>query len=120
MREIKFRAWDREDKRMLSWDDLFTLSITFDGGLYGIIKSSRYTKMQYSGLNADGKEIYEGDVVEYENPIRDVIEVGIVTWGVAGFGINSPTDGGIWNGDSIKEVKKVLGNIYENPELVKD
>ena len=47
MREIKFRAWDKEEQEMLDWDKFFNLDIAqvFESkGSWGVYP------MQYTGL----------------------------------------------------------------------
>lgn len=83
--------------------------------------------MQYTGLkDKNGKEIYEGDVIKC-NPHwsnGDIYEVGVITWEKqrAGFMVNV----GRLTVQGFKSLKmggashkEVIGNIYENPELIK-
>lgn len=106
----------------------------------------RFVLMQYTGLkDKNGKEIYEGDIVKQEDSVREVIwfsgTVGINGGEYAdihtGFAtkIIFPEDyvevGGIegiaekydfynygGNGGITTEDCEVIGNIYENPELL--
>ncbi|USK56549.1 YopX family protein [Cytobacillus solani] len=128
MREIKFRAWDLDAQdRMYSWDEI---KLHFSEH----VEHEKVVVMQYTGLkDKNDKEIYEGDIlnfVEFDTTggHRDDREfTGIVKWKNGMFEIwNKPdsefygADGGfvlqyIWLQDDEIEV---IGNIYENPELL--
>ena len=71
MREIKFRVWDNDSKKIYNQDDFI---LTFDNvgediylkGNNEIIPFYRYKLMQYTGLeDKNGQEIYEGDILDY-------------------------------------------------------
>lgn len=116
MREIKFRAWDRFNKQMRTdmrsnkFKHLFNLAIEYgsdflDGHL-----------MQYTGLkDKNGAEIYEGDIVKAKGEYPAIIEFSF-----GSFCINHIGFAGKWT--SIRDVAtdryEVIGNIYENPELL--
>lgn len=72
--------------------------------------------MQYTGLrDKNGKEIYEGDVVLYLNCTNDAEKAAVRYYeDDAGF----YPFGGCTCGDSRASSPEVIGNIYENPELL--
>ena len=114
MREIKFRAWDKENKRMLMSGIYYSLDgriIWAGGGKFN------GTLMQFTGLkDKNGKEIYEGDTVRATKE-RNYYS-GIVRFIDGFFGLES--DAGLrtlqWYHDFELEI---FGNIYEKPELLK-
>ena len=64
MREIKFRAWDTELKKMFPPEDIIGLEGNTSKNVpdYLIL-------LQYTGLkDKDGKEIYENDIIEIKHP----------------------------------------------------
>ena len=139
MREIKFRAWDDapndNGKRMFYFERPFFDSeyswLSFDQpkGLkeYAMHNQSKedIVLMQYTGLkDKNGKEIYEGDILKsaIEQTVGGQIEtIGVVEWDDNGYWKYDLPDYGQSFGINIlfDEEYKVIGNIYENPKLLK-
>lgn len=124
MRDIRFRVWRTDDKKMYG-PDLPFLMYT-DGvipSLAGDVPMRQYTiseavLMQYTGTkDKAGKEIYEGDIITHSN---DGMK-GVVTWspGLYRFVIEN-----LQQTEIIADLcdydfePEVLGNIYENKELL--
>ena len=126
MRQIKFRAWDKDKKKMIeqcpfqSYHE-FVLTpggIPFD--LSGSGKVQPYELMQFTGLHdKNGKEIYEGDVVRYNHVYLDHPVDFEVMFDEGGFG-QRRIDGEEVSDWYEWEELEVIGNIYENPELLKE
>lgn len=113
MREIKFRAWDNENKKMAE------NVCVFNGIAYPTpLKDSVGTKvMQYTGLlDKNRKEIYEGDIVFEED--GEYSKTVVIEWeseDARFFGKD------IYTSDSfdIQEIDGVIiGNIYESKYLL--
>lgn len=132
MREIKFRAWDKDKNKMLYQENH---TFIFRKESISIYPSNEYDDysgpefidefiiMQYTNLkDKNDKEIYEGDIVEI-NKDKTYIEF---QEGAYWFCYNNKDR---FTADWIRqqngkleietETFEVIGNIYENPELLK-
>lgn len=124
MREIKFRAWDSRSKAMFNVDVLAISPCAWSCPDYGtrgvsLAYQPNIEVMQFTGLrDRHGKEIYEGDILRYWNPsVGSIIRPIVFKWG--GFGIEGLAKGThIYFGNLPEEEIEVIGNIYENPELL--
>ena len=121
MREIKFRAWDKDSKEMIPLFNIdFEHNIMNKGSLWKSLYSVEL--LQYTWLkDKNGKEIYEGDLVEY-----------CIEWGYWNndYTIKRTVEYKEWHYNpfihwheeftqkTYPECCEVIGNIYENPELV--
>lgn len=115
MREIKFRLWCKNKNE---WEkDLWWIGC--DGNLYTVIngqlrsmKKETHLLCQFTGLfDKNGKEIYEGDILERYN--------SCVAKGEKPY-VRSVVSWDIWHWEGIRgwRESEVIGNIFENPELL--
>lgn len=129
----KLRAWDKELKMMCDVlkIDFGNRTLFYRHWLYGVsreIDLSEVIVMQSTTLkDKNNVEIYEGDIIDkgYLSNVHD--EVGVVTFGKGVDSDGFHAEGWLgWitdKGSSVFDVHKkckVLGNIYENPELLED
>jgi len=116
-RKIKFRAWGIHCKHMLGHSDLIDV-VDGGGSVIQMIldESIECHLMQYTGLkDRNGVEIYEGDILDDQE--NDAIWV--VSFSDRGcFCAHAPDDALEWVllDDYTFEV---VGNIHENPDLLK-
>ena len=125
MREIKFRAWDIQAKCILGGGGMQLNATT---GRLDCLPS--VVIMQYTGLkDKNGKEIYEGDIVQFYdrgNMFDDdlLLCTAQVTMRFAGW-YPEPINVKGLRGFRFEDVSwrneqcEVIGNIYENPELLR-
>jgi uncharacterized phage protein (TIGR01671 family) len=119
MREIKFRAWNKLTKNMVDLYKITPLILNADvNGLF-IPFSEHHPLMQYAGLkDKNGKEIYEGDIVQSGNKRIWEVRFGIFQYigqTYHGFSMySSNCEYPLCYGSS----SEVIGNIYQNPELL--
>ena len=115
MRELKFRFWSPKTKCIYADTGLSSLGVN-----NAIEKANEvgYIFMQYTGLkDKNGKEIYEGDIVV---PV-EMHDENIDFWS-NGKGIPRAIKIGLWGNNCPYDLSnwEVIGNIYENPELLKE
>lgn len=117
-REIQFRAWNQLTKNWTT--EGFSIE-RCNGGCWITLKSAYIVLMQFIGLKDKlSKEIYEGDIVrgknvDYFRP--DEIICQVVTYQDGGF--YPFADNNDYAPYPRSEDVEVIGNIYENPELLK-
>ena len=123
-REIKFRAWLKEKKIMgeVLGIDILHKEIFFsneDVDCYEHTDFKDIELMQYTGLkDKNNKEVYEGDIVK----LRANHGIGIIKysdeWGAFVVEYIKPRPLAVLGMNYYKEDIEILGNIYENPELL--
>jgi len=129
-REIKFRAWDKKKKRWVN----FT-AIEFKRGKvslrdgFGNYLDGDFEIVEYTGLkDKNGKEIYGGDIVKIGYVFGENEEInGVIYWFDIMVNWCVKFHNESWNQISLGYYNrkndayeiKVIGNIYENPELLK-
>lgn len=132
----KFRAWDKENEKMLevaniSFDkevygyDLITIDKTKESNmLWTFTKLEDFILMQSTGLkDKNDDEIYEGDILKFTTQefnggeYIDINNIESVEY----------CDGAYFVGDHLlgqamidDDELEMIGNIYENPELLKE
>lgn len=130
MREIKFRAWHKKEKRM-SHVNVFSQAEGWvhtpgEHGCYEVWNAGKYEIMQYTGLkDKNGKEIWNGDIVSLGSfdTLRAHIEYQHCSF-VLVHKKDSERKQYCDNGVSEPIFKncevslEVIGNIYENPDLL--
>ncbi len=121
-RPIKFRAWDKDLKRYLYNDFLGRLC-----DFFAIIEGtpSRFRKLeQFTGLlDKNGKEVYEGDLIDMTQRLDDYQTYAEIIWdneeSCWGYRHKDGEDNVYGNlMDLNMSASEVIGNIYENPSLL--
>lgn len=127
MREIKFRAWLKEEKKMVNVE-----TIDFTDKSIQYLEKNEFINaylsrrmifgdvelMQYTGLkDKNGKEIYEGDIVVLNNIENDnmcIVRYEHSSYRLEGWSLR----------EDLSNVEgrflEVVGNIYENKNLLEE
>lgn len=129
-REIKFRFWHLKDEKMIDWVWITQnawnsfrgdtpISLLFD---FLTVKKDEVVIQQFVGLlDKNGKEIYEGDILKcWDDCIVEEwskYHIGVIVHFGLGFTLKVEENYLDWfhNAENIE----VIGNINENPELLK-
>jgi uncharacterized phage protein (TIGR01671 family) len=142
MREIKFRGWDKRTRKMIDTGFHILGETTCFDLIYdycmnhgkrkdevGLLRINSVVIMQYTGRkDQDGKDIYDGDIIKCNGGAEDFFFE--VAWDNEQAGWIAKVDWCDGKEKSYPELKwyigwkfipvyEVIGNIYENPELIK-
>lgn len=124
MRELKYRVYDKIEKcysaKAFSIDQLGICYVQDEDGYWEEIDEERYVVEPYTGLeDKKGKEIYKGDIVEVIGiDIAQVIDFPSGEWRLY-YKLPKNKPSGLWEANTTSYIE-VIGNIHENPELVKE
>ena len=128
MREIKFRAWLKYGKEIVDVEEIDFMNEVINyidndyenneqeiiGAYFENIELMQYTELK----DKNNKEIYEGDIVK----LRANHGIGVIKyydeWGAFVVEYIKPRPLAVLGMNYYKEDIEVLGNIYENPELL--
>jgi uncharacterized phage protein (TIGR01671 family) len=126
MREIRFRVWAKKPNKMYTFITLQWLETLYVGGI-GAYSQVMYAiddtivLQQYTGLcDKNGRQIFEGDIIQAHDEFEKnegTIEPVEVVWEHDGWVIHARAN------DLYLRVRdwteySVIGNVYENPELL--
>ena len=124
MREIKFHIYDKENKKYYS--DVNFLSFCIGGirfhwvdkdtQMVTELKDGSYELLQFTGLkDKNGREIFEGNIVHIGDMDRQVVFID-AKFQLTGI---DKIDNAFYDLQPSEELV-IIGNIYENPELLKE
>lgn len=125
--EPKFRAWTEEGEVM--YYDVYpfqddTLLLSYDEIAFDEVPASDFILMQSTELkDKNDNEIFESDIVKYKSGCNTYTEEVAYDKNFAGFGVMDAYADIIFSFEELAEdidlsSLEVIGNIYENPELL--
>ena len=140
-REIKFRCWDKINKKFVPPSHIAIngngILLITDSGMYEKLQNKNYCNVdreyvvqQYTGFkDIDRKEIFEGDIIELEVPTKDNNTkklTATIDYGLGAFLVMAKTEDGDLLFPLLHDLHdkiykyqiKIIGNSFENPELL--
>ncbi len=119
---LKFRAWDIRKKEMVydalilaETKQLVAVNAPYFNSDFSFFDGCKW--IQYTGLkDKNGKEGYHKDIIDHPVYGKGVIEWYVNGWAIH-FDVMSENVG--WMEFGVIEQSEIIGNIYENPELIK-
>lgn len=124
----KFRAWHK------TWGEMGRITfiryrqsgeiahLSFRGNTYsGLVKLDEIELMQSTGLkDKNGKEVFEGDIIKCTRGCLHEVYIEKEYGGTYFGGMPAVYLKGLRDGYAWTEHEEIVGNIYENPELLED
>ena len=126
MREIKFKLWNNKQKEMQGTKVTNFFSLRCDGKVNfnsNMVTDKDMILLQFTGLlDSKGKEIYEGDIIRLDCGDERMYIVEYIinpNQSMCGFYLKRIIDSEVYSFGSFNVGIKVIGNIWENKELLK-
>lgn len=119
----KFRAWDKVFKEMVQVNALVldeqVVKVTYKNGNVAKEDMKEYELMQSTGLfDRNGKEVFVGDIVKCTRGCHHEVYLEKEYGGSFIGGMPAIYLKGLLSGYAWTEDEEIIGNIYENPELL--
>ena len=121
----KYRAWDKEFKEMVQVNALVideqVIKATYKNG--NVVKEDmkNYELMQSTGLkDKNGKEVFVGDIVKCTRGCSHEVYLEKEYGGTFIGGMPAIYLKGLLSGYAWTEAEEIIGNIYENPDLLEE
>lgn len=109
MREIKFRYFQQIKENGKQYDEMISWEEMIEEGLELFFDKPDKNVMQYTGLkDKNGKEIYEGDLLQSFNSAPRPVTFTDFEWKIGNTALHTFES----------EDYEIIGNIYETPELL--
>ncbi|HEU7697084.1 TPA: hypothetical protein VWD15_000671 [Streptococcus pneumoniae] len=122
---LKFRAWDKVFKEMVQVNALVldeqVVKVTYKNGNVAKEDMKEYELMQSTGLkDKNGKEVFVGDIIKCTRGCPHEVYLEKEYGGTYIGGMPAIYLKGIREGYAWTEHEEIIGNIYENPELLEE
>lgn len=119
--KLKFRAWSKTEKIMSDVKKIDFYNSEIDARLFEETAIEEVVLMQSTGLfDINGKEVFVGDIVKCTRGCLHEVYLekeygGTFIGGMPAVYLKGLSEGYAWTG-----YEEIIGNVYENPELLED
>lgn len=122
-KEIKYRAWDKINKKMLNWYEFLDTNVK---DTFIAPESAGLILMEYIGIcDKNGKEIYRNDIIKFKNKndkFNEYPKIALIIWSEENLAYNLISPNRILEHENLSYYLngydlEIIGHIYEIPDF---
>lgn len=121
--KLKYRAWDKINKKMLSWEEILNTNIK---DIFTMPENENLILTEYVGIcDKNGKEIYRNDIIKLKNKndeFNEYPKIALIIWSEENLAYNLISPNRILEHENLSYYLngydlEIIGHIYEIPDF---